>query len=177
MRRAYTGALLSPLASSPPLFSPLLSLSLLSSLLLLSLLLLADFSTTAARGSTRRMQLCVLTDGGAMCFALGARGHSRGATEMPLSTSMCLVLEIVRIWPKKNRGGGTGGTYGIRLSESGNDLLAVSAAFWALVFLVGGLKQSVGWGVMNRGLHTSVFSPSSSSLALLSLPQYFSFPH
>ena len=41
-----------------------------------------------------------------------------------------------------------GGTYGIRSSKSGYDSLAVSAAFWALVFLVGGLKQSVGWGVM-----------------------------
>ena len=29
---------------------------------------------------------------------------TRGVTEMPLSTSMRLVLEIVRIWPKKNRG-------------------------------------------------------------------------
>jgi hypothetical protein len=65
--------------------------------------------------------------------------------------------------------------------------LAVSAAFWALVFLVGGLKQSVGWGVMNRagtylGFFTLVFftgfavPPSfPASLSLSSAVAFFAF--
>ena len=44
-------------------------------------------------------------DAGAMCFASGARGHWRGATEMPLSTSICSVLFFVSFWVKKCGGG------------------------------------------------------------------------
>src|SRR6266545_2623926 len=105
----------------------------------LSLPLLGVCSTTLARGLLGWTRPLGTGERGGMCLASGARCRSRGATEMPLSSSLCSALVGVQVPGEKRVGEGA---YAVNLAGTGT--AASLAAFMVLVFLFGRpLKVSI----------------------------------